>query len=218
MLSTEIPILYYFLKDWLNLEARKRWMRMGIVVGLVELGAFAAAILIWILQVTCYALSAGWNTEDIWTATFGTVARRTGIGTKKMLETVMVNNETIKSVSQDRWKVTKDYLINSRVLGDLQVRGVITLFAVVTLLYGRLGRRSAGTCVREIIFVVACTLPPISWYYLASAHSYVHVHINYLLWGYPFLPFVTAFLARQIFQCAQLLLRETAAPQAVKEG
>ena len=35
---------------------------------------------------------------------------------------------------------------------------------------------------RDLGLFVAFIMPPLSWFILAKSHSYVHIHINFVLW------------------------------------
>lgn len=41
---------------------------------------------------------------------------------------------------------------------------------------------------KELIFLFCCLLPPISWFAMAKGHSYIHFHLNFVLWYLPFVP------------------------------
>ncbi len=39
-------------------------------------------------------------------------------------------------------------------------------------------------------------LAPLSWFIVASGHSYGHLQINFVLWTLPFLPFVAGYVVK----------------------
>jgi hypothetical protein len=42
--------------------------------------------------------------------------------------------------------------------------------------------------------IVLSFLAPLSWFFLAKAHSYIHTHLNYVLWYIGFMPFSVLFI------------------------
>lgn len=60
----------------------------------------------------------------------------------------------------------------------------LSLFAVLIASYRLIifGNR------RDFALLVAFILPPLSWFVLAKAHSHVHVHMNFVLWYFGFIP------------------------------
>lgn len=43
-------------------------------------------------------------------------------------------------------------------------------------------------CRKYFILIVLFALVPLSWFVLAKAHSYIHTHMNYVLWYFGFIP------------------------------
>lgn len=196
MLSAEVPVLYYFLRDWSDKAARRRWLRLGFGVGLLQLGAFAGALLVWMIQLTVYHGSLQMALETMQY----TAAKHTGLlQTDTVLDPTLIDN-----LQQSRIKVVEMYLSGEPLWGSCSVRGVLTAVFGATAVNGWLAGHPWQKTAREILFLGACALPPLSWYFLAFAHSYVHTQIDYLLWGFPFLPLVTAFMVQRT---TEILLR-----------
>lgn len=196
MLSAEIPVLYYLLRDWPDKTARRRWLRLGLLAGLLQLGAFAAAVLVWMAQLAVYHgdLRMALDTMKY------TVARRTGL-----VETnIPLEQQFLSSLELPRTEVVKMYLFGDPMWGKCSVRAVLLAVLGVTAVNGRLAGQPWQKTAREMLFLAACALPPLSWFYLAAAHSDAHRHINFLLWGFPFLPLVTGFMVQN---CVELFRR-----------
>ena len=189
MLSAEIPVLYYLLRDWADKAARRRWLRLGVLAGLLQLGAFAGAVLLWMAQLAFYHgdLQAALATMKY------TVARRTGL----VHSDIPLEQQFLGSLELPRTEVVKMYLFGEPMWGRFSVRAVLLAVFGVTIVNGRLARQPWQKTAREVLFLGACALPPLSWFFLGAAHSDAHRHINFLLWGFPFLPLVTGFMVQR---------------------
>lgn len=190
MLSTEVPILYYFLKSGRTREDLKKWLRLAVLAGLVELAAFAAAFLLWMLQ--CVVLR---GPEKAMQEMFDTVGKRTGAFT----EQANIPELCEESLSASRLEVVRMYLTTPVVLWGrwtlAQLAGVaVVLKAVCWGLEKKLGGIRANW--NELLLVAASLLPALSWHFMASAHSYIHPHINYILYLIPFVPLCMAMLVK----------------------
>lgn len=72
------------------------------------------------------------------------------------------------------------------------------IFVLYTCLVGFIVFRFGGT--RRSIALSVSFLAPISWHLLAAPHSYIHTHMNYILWYLPFVPLSLA-LAMDALLC-----------------
>ena len=50
----------------------------------------------------------------------------------------------------------------------------------------------------ELAMLLFCMLSPLSWYILAKGHSYIHPHLNYILWYMPFVPASLIYIYRKL--------------------
>ena len=51
---------------------------------------------------------------------------------------------------------------------------------------------------RELVMLFFCMLCPLSWYVLAKGHSYIHPHLNYILWYMPFIPVSLIYMYKKL--------------------
>jgi hypothetical protein len=105
-------------------------------------------------------------------------------------------NLVVKSLSSNRFSVTAKYFLvphffpwidrfQSKVviaMQDLQKVGFVGLIICVVLCWAKL-----PTAVKPAIALGF--LAPVSWFFIFKGHSYVHYHLNYVLWYLPFIPF-----------------------------
>lgn len=62
----------------------------------------------------------------------------------------------------------------------------LIVFAGIGLIIKKLTMHK--TFIRDLVFVSYMSLIPLSWYVLAKGHSYIHTHMNYVLWYLGFFP------------------------------
>ncbi|ABM02304.1 hypothetical protein Ping_0446 [Psychromonas ingrahamii 37] len=73
------------------------------------------------------------------------------------------------------------------------------LFLIFNILICRKAMKSQDK--KDIILIATAFLAPISWYALAKGHSYLHTHINYILWYILYVPLGMAYLLKNDSPC-----------------
>lgn len=175
-----IPFLYYALADRWPL---RRTLSTLMGAGLSGLGGFGTAVL---LHIGLRALDLG-SFGAGFKAFVEIVMYRTSIDSSKFSAPLR------ESLQATHAQVLRTYL-DSMVIswgGAFQMTSAVligSLFALSLLLGGLALLRVRLD--RKLLAWHACAyfalLGPLAWYYVAKGHSYIHIHMNHVLWSVPF--------------------------------
>jgi len=184
MINMEVPVFYYAIKNrW---KLKDTLLRL-IQYGLTALGGFFTAIFVCLTQVYFYS-GHSWKTAiDI---LFKRVAYRTGLGaTGKNFGEIISNSLHASkfSVLTSYFTMGEPLLFNWRM--NLIIFLIIIAVALTFILVDNIpefGTKRTSLIGFDAMILVAF-LGPLSWFVLASGHSYIHTHICYILWSLPFL-------------------------------
>ena len=210
LVAMELPVVYYFIKHFRGEKAqeqRKKWLRIALILGGLGLAAFAAAILVWLVQLTLHyggftaALDEILHTISLRTGAFGNVYEAAG-DFKESLDVPVL-------------QVVATYFTQGTLTGGLTMGGLLLVESGFTILTSIL-----FACKREIqllrrnlqlFFVVLfSTLAPLSWFVLAHGHSVVAIEISYVLFLVPTLPLLLAHCGWGAQTAHRLLLQSAA--------
>lgn len=194
MVAAEIPVLL----EWTFAEKKNRglWVRLGLWLAVSQLSAFMAAMVIWILQ--DFWLLKDWNLviQDI----LSTIAKRTGAFSQWMPEEDVFE----QSLQVGKIQVVGRYLTEAVYMGKVSITGLVVCAAVSLLpvvIWEKMRKNSYVLTVRQLKYfalaAVSC-LAPVSWYVLASGHSWIHIYVNMLLWLFPALPMLLGVIGNNI--------------------
>lgn len=197
MVSVELPLIYYAVKSkWELTVAVKRFLTNG----LAALFSFISVLVMHIIKSGVYYNSFS-RAISILT---NTVAKRTGFGNLESVSEIYM-----PSLEASKWSVLYKYLFAQRpLLGGMHMGGIVVVLLLLMLL---MKIKKFDTvqlyCKRSQLKALSITfylslVAPISWYVLASAHSYIHLDINYILWSLPTLLLGDVFFVEM---CRELL-------------
>lgn len=200
MVASEIPVFCKFLKA--KKQDRKRWVKLAFWIGLSEIIAFVLAMIIWMIQELLYY----GNWYDLWKDIFTTVAKRTGFLQKR----VDIAASYQESLQAGRLDVVQEYLNIEIFFNKYSILwflkwGMLSSILVGGLAFWKKKYETVFSCLRDLLLVTISCLAPISWYFLASAHSYIHTHINPLLWLFPCLPLALALIGANLARIDSIL-------------
>lgn len=199
MLASEIPALYYMVRRWRDAGARRAMLVLMVKIGLIELGAFVLAVGLLFVQLLAYRQ---WNVDAARMDFLERVAKRTGF----MADQVEVPAATLESLAASRLDVVRSYLFSTeRIYLHLPLMLLTALTAATELARAWLAGEKMFGSVLRIAFLGVCLLPAVSWFALASAHAYVHTHICYILYFFPYLPAAAAMLCKNGFEMVGML-------------
>lgn len=174
MLAMLAPMIYFTIKN--DTPYRQTFVYI-LQIGLVAVAGFIAAFFVHIMQLS--VVLGGFS--ESFASVFGRVSVRTGLG----VNLDAVESVYIKSLNASSWKVLLRYFMSS---GSV----FIIIFALVSraslhmLKSPQYNVQEKRTIKALFITTWFSFFAPVSWFVLAKAHSYIHTHINIVLWDLPF--------------------------------
>lgn len=195
MLASELPILYYFLQADTAAE-RKSWVWIAFKIGVLELAAFALSFGVLGLQSMAYR-----HTDFVTAlqAVIGAAKFRTGSFAGMNDVAAYTTDPTIVEMVQNAtgWSVLKQYLTSEEeIFGSFTFKRLLLVTVLVLAIKGILCKNGWKSICREELFLLATTIPAISWYYIGYGHAVFHFHVDYVLWNIAFLPLGVALLLK----------------------
>lgn len=183
MINLELPLFYYAYKNQWGVKTFIT--RFLLVAGAAFLGFFLAVI-ICIIQVYLYSGSI-YTALD---ALIGRIGYRTGAFRDVIAYTGFVRESLITS----KWSVFETYYNQ----GESLIVGFRMNYILPTIVFGTSFICISGKISPTIekyrrklaslgIMTWVSFLGPLSWFFLATGHAYIHTHICYMLWSMPFL-------------------------------
>lgn len=203
MWCSEIPVFCCFITEFSDPIKRKKYFRRMLLVGCVALAMFVVAIGIWFIQLCLYGGRYFAIDQMI-----ETVAKRTGaFGTGKLESTLSPSDmEKIeKSLSVSRLSVVAMYLQSQNMWGILGIREIVLVEIILKIMNCLQNGVTKASLKNEIGILFVSALAPISWFFLASGHAYLHTHIDPLLWLFPFVPLCLAYIGKNIVEIVRNL-------------
>lgn len=196
MLSSEVPVFWYFLKNRRNKTGHKKFIALALIIGIIELAAFAGAIALWAYQI--HSLHPQQEYTETIEVLKEVIAKRTGA----FNDGLELNKVFTDSLKKSRLSVVLSYFISMRVMvyGGVPVVFLIALCVWLKKKKARLNSQAKlpPSEIDELLLLALSLLSAVSWYFLASGHSYIHHHINVILFNIPFIPLCLGFIARDL--------------------
>ncbi|MBE6688999.1 MAG: hypothetical protein E7588_06960 [Ruminococcaceae bacterium] len=170
LVCMELPFIYYAVK---NNWSIKKFFGRAIVSGLGGIAGFAAAIGINLFQ--CRLLVGDFSTAV--QLMMENISKRTGaFGIEQTNELI------IASLNVSPITVINTYLFSGEpVLFSFTMAEIIAFFLVMLCVHIVTGKGSNAAYSASVVSLIG----PVSWMVLAKGHSYIHCHINYILWSIP---------------------------------
>lgn len=204
MINMVVPVIYYAVKNkWSLKETIIRIVKYGIAA----LAGFFAAILVCLTQVYFY-------NDRSWKAAVDTllnrIAYRTGVGAAGKDFGQLVTD----SLHASKYSVLKSYFTAGEPIIFTWRMDLIVLVIIIAIALTFISRNfiteiddRRNSLIALDAMILVSFLGPLSWYVLASGHSYIHTHICYLLWSLPFLMlgsalffYVFAYLLKHLYK------------------
>ena len=188
LISTVTPLIFFAIRDnW----GFKQFAVRFVLVGLSGLTGFFAAIFLHFMQLAYVFGSYTEGLAKLWI----TIAKRTHGDPNTVHEVYRASLES--NVLDVIWKYWNGHAFNLDSLigfGGLITFGaliltLLTLSSAITILtlssknFKKIKKLNLAA-VSTLWFSV---LAPLSWHSLAKGHSYIHIHMNHVLWYVPFL-------------------------------
>lgn len=184
LLSMMVPLVYYGVA---NQWSWRLFLHRAIVWGSSGIAAFF----------TCLAIHA-WQLSSLYgTWWSGLLAIFQNAGRRTAGNATLYDSSVRDSLLASNSEVVLKYLISFALVW------IIALAIATFKLYKY--KRFQNQRIFALFCATALSLvAPLSWFFLAKAHSYIHTHINYVLWYMPFAFFALAFVAVSLAEMEKL--------------
>lgn len=184
MINLEIPLFYYAYKNkWKIKEFIKRFLSLA-----------AVAILAFICSLICCMTQVYMFSGRNWNAAIQAIAGRVGTRTGAFANILDFSGVTRVSQEISKVDILNEYFNNGTpLIFNIRMNVIIVIIVVgmlMTLFTGKISptiEKNRRKLLAFDIMTVVTFLSPLSWYILATAHSYIHLHICYILWSMPFI-------------------------------
>ena len=204
MLATEVPLLYYFLKEK-ELNKKKQWIQIAFWVGVLELAAFGVAVGITVIQIMA---SQQQGVVSAVNCILDAVKYRTGAMVEQS-DLQRYEEAVVNSLEVSRLTVVKRYLTSSESVWNTWSIGKLLFFWLISAICCKAaGCFSGRKLVKQGILLAFSMISAISLYFLASGHAYIHTTIDYLLWMLPFVPLCVGCMFKNFFDTVCVIIRE----------
>lgn len=186
-----------FLVDVLSVNNFAKWKRTVVLVMVIAGLSVLAFLLAVFIHASIRADSVIAGIQDIWAQD---VLRRT-YGNPESFSPIYA-----ESLLASPWQVIKKYLIwNTEIITGISGKYYILLvFCAFMILCYRTIKKSEADLTDVKLFIVLL-IGPLTWFVLAKSHSFIHTHINFILWYFGFIQIVfyilIVFLYRIMRKC-----------------
>lgn len=210
LISTTIPFIYYsYSNDW----GLKKFLKRTATVSIAGILGFIVTILMhaWQLSLKTGSYSSGLEIIKF------TILKRTHGSSEQLPEAFKASLES--STFEVIYKYLKGSIfefsnfLNTEHVFKITFENLIFVFSLITALvfisekYSKSIAEDRKKLIGLTLSVWVSVLAPLSWYVLAKAHSFIHVHINTVLWHLPFTFFGFTLLGAVIYKLVNDLYR-----------
>lgn len=170
LVCMEIPYIYYAFKNKWDI---KKFFARAVVSGVGGVLGFACAIALNLLQ--CKLLVGDFETAV--QLMIENISKRTGaFGIEQTNELI------IASLNVSPLTVINTYLFSGEtVLFGFTMSEIIAFFLIMLCVHVCTKKGNRAAYIASLVSLIG----PLSWMVLAKGHSYIHCHINYVLWSIP---------------------------------
>ncbi|MCX8074995.1 MAG: hypothetical protein N2749_05360 [Clostridia bacterium] len=192
-ISMIVPLVYYAIKNSWKL---KDFITRTIIITIAALLGFCTQIIIWIIQLRS-VLGSFPATMDLVKLT---IVKRIGTSASSLGGIIDNNSSGYKllkeSMEANVFDVIGKYLV-SPIFPFMNSLALILIFFIFLFVFFIFRKKIKETkdyrkCLAINISTLFSLTAPLSWYILAKGHSYVHTHMNHVLWYLPFAILVPA--------------------------
>lgn len=182
LINMEVPLFYYAYK---NKWDTKKFVNRFLIIGASGVLAFVVCFIVHLIQLMIFtddgiAMAIEIMKNDI--------AKRTGT-LKNMKDYSGLVRESLEA---SKITVIKKYLFEGKpIIFHLKMGVLLLLYGVfVALSFSSEKYIDDIDLIRPVLMStllmnLVSLMAPFSWFVLASGHSYIHTHINYILWSLP---------------------------------
>ena len=170
LVCMEIPLIYYAVQNSWNI---KKFFIRAAVSGIGGIMGFAAAVGVNLFQ--CKKLVGDFNTAV--QLMMENISKRTGAFGFEQTNELIIASLNVSPIT-----VINTYLFSGEpVLFGFNMAEIIAFFLVMLCVHLITKKGSEAAYAASVVSLVG----PLSWMILAKGHSFIHCHINYILWSIP---------------------------------
>ncbi len=196
LICMEVPVMYYLFKHFKNKTNFKKYFSFALKTSIASIIAFIAAIIIWFVQIFIGFGDLQLAIEEFLLP----IGMRTGF-----LRDLVDNDMPIlvESLNAPIAEIFAIYLKQDSIYLGLNMQIILIIYLIITLpvilickVFNKDTLFKINICLFATCFIAF--LAPVSWFVLGRGHSYIHTHINYILWFMPLLPMMLLHLGYNI--------------------
>lgn len=203
MILAEAPLVYYAVKSKMPV---KKYVKRACIIAIAAVAGFIAAVLIH-LSATSQVLG---GFSFAWQDFIESISNRTG-----MFNTDL-SIESRSSVNKTADVIINKYLYEGRAEMFGWHMGSIIPFVIIFSILAFFKGDNFKTLQEDkaknksmVVMLGILLLAPISWFVLSKGHSYIHPHINHILWCLPFLIIAVSFCGSVIWKMCSEMWKNT---------
>lgn len=180
MVSAELPLIYFAVKNRMSL---KKYVKRASVIGIAAVVGFLCAVAVHL------SMSASYYSDfsSAWASLADNIVSRTGAFGSSDTDWMYV-----ASLNSNANEVVNTYLYSGEgIVFGWHMGLLIPLFAVFAGLcfisekYCKKIAENRRSLIALSVMTAVSVAGPVSWFVLAKGHSWLHTHINYILWCLP---------------------------------
>lgn len=188
-INLSIPVLYFSIK---NNESRKVCIKKILNVFFTGLVSFSIILVLTIRQI---ALQNNTPFAKGILEILLRIARRTGFG----LDKVIVEQVFLDSLNVNLYEILKKYFFQNVIIYKINSFVIFSCLVISIMIYMFIRKEKNKKMEALNIVSLLTILGPLSWFTLARGHSFIHYHINYMLFNIPYSIFAIVAIFENIF-------------------
>lgn len=177
ILFAAAPFLYRILIET-DLSIRKQYAQEFLNILLLGVFAFFTALL----------FHAQLRGDTVWSGL--THIYENDVKRRTYGDSALFSPEVAASLKASPWEVLRIYTFNWNTEILLKIPGSAFFYLIVAALSVIFYRIHTGSTKwrQELALLIAFFVVPTSWFFLAKSHSFIHAHMNFVLWYFGFIP------------------------------
>ena len=175
-------ILFLIIEAIIDTKNRKEIIKEIFIIGILEVLAFITTILI---HATIYA--DGNLVENLQTMKIQLIERRTYGNANNYADALR------PSLTASTLEVIWRYFWIGHYNG-VKIELLTTIITFAVIIYNKLVKKEFY--IKSTLLVLLSMFQALSWFVLAKSHSYVHIHVNYVLWYMGYMQFCFYYILR----------------------
>ena len=173
----------YIIKAFLEKQLTEKIVAVKVIfqIGLLSVFSFICA-----LALHCYIMTEGDVLNGLRSIWVDTVLRRTYGDPHAFIDPMLKQSLEVPAID-----VIKTYIFqwHTDLIKFIPGKAFPILVSIALLCcLSAFVQNRIHDCKKYVAYLFTFCLPPLSWLFLAKGHSFIHLHMNYVLWYFGFLP------------------------------